>query len=146
MASLIVPNDIQIKECAQFYVEAFLQDPWFEDNDYDKVYKYMKCFTHKEDFFIYALEENGLLCAVCMGEKIPCVDAPFFRIEDLCVAPGVKSMGYGSKLISFVEQKAKEQECNCIILATVRNFPSHKFYEKNGFTELEGSVYLYKEI
>lgn len=146
MAEIIIPEEKQILECAQVYVEAFLQDPWYEDNDAEKVVSYMKHFALKEDFFIYALKEMGTIIAVCMGEKVPCVEAPFYRIEDFCVAPGFKSLGYGSIFLKLVETKAKQAGCNCLILATARDFPSHKFYEKNGFSELDNSVYLYKEI
>lgn len=55
-------------------------------------------------------------------------------------------MGYGSQFINLLTDELKKYNVDSIILNTVKNFPSHKFYIKNQFKEINSSVLLLKEF
>ncbi len=141
-----IPDKAQIRELADIYVDCLLHDPWYEDNDIEKVTKYFNAFTNSTVRYIFGLSLNGKAVGVAVGEIVPCPDAPFFRIEDFCIKHDMHLLGLGSFFIKNIEEKTKELGCNCVLLTTVRDFGPHKFYCKNGFKELDNSVYLYKEI
>ncbi len=148
MIKITNPNSNQIKICADIYCKAFEAEPWNEYNDNNEIIKYITAFSNDisntKKVYILTEEDNILGIALCI--RVPCVGNDFIRIEDFCINPDFTHKGYGSLFLTLIQEEALKENCNSIILATARNFPSHKFYEKNGFTELENSVYLYKEF
>ncbi|CAM3815187.1 GNAT family N-acetyltransferase [Flavobacterium branchiophilum] len=58
----------------------------------------------------------------------------YLEIDNFIVHPASRSLGVGKKIIAFVEQKAKELNCNFIVLdAFTGNFAAHKFYYNHGY-------------
>ena len=50
-----------------------------------------------------------------------------------------------TKVCYALENEAVRMGCDSVVLGTQKDFPSHHFYLKNGFQEVQ-SVLLYKEI
>ena len=69
----------------------------------------------------------------------------FLRVEDFCISAEEQGKGFGTEFIKLVFEKSKELGCDSVLLGTLRDFPSHKFYLKIGFSEVD-SVLLYKEL
>ena len=70
---------------------------------------------------------------------------PFLRVEDFCISAEKQGKGFGTEFIKLVFEKAKELRCDSVLLGTQKDFTSHRFYLKNGFSEVD-SVLLYKEL
>ena len=82
---------------------------------------------------------------IALGIIVPSINIPFLRIEDFCISAEEHGKGLGTEFIKLVFEKAKELGCDSALLGTQKDFPSHKFYLKNGFSEVD-SVLLYKEL
>jgi GNAT superfamily N-acetyltransferase len=55
-------------------------------------------------------------------------------IEDLVSREDKRSMGYGTKLLDYVLNIARESQCNAILLDSgVQRYSSHRFYIRNYF-------------
>lgn len=86
------------------------------------------------NIYIYVLEENTKLVAtttVMYEPKLIFNRCKFAHIEDVCVLKEFHKHGYGSQLLQYVIQKAKEEKCYKITL--VCNEMVMPFYLKNGF-------------
>ena len=143
--NIFIPKKEEIASCAEVYISAYGAKPWNEKYDKPSVEKYISDYLGSKTKQCFAAEENGKIIGIALGIIVPSIDAPFLRIEDFCVSAEAQGRGYGKEIMRLVSEKAKESGCDSVLLATLRNFPSHKFYIKNGFSEVD-SVLLYKEL
>ena len=136
-------NEIQI--CADVYISAYGAEPWNGIYEKSSVEKYISDYLGSKTKHCFAAAENGKIIGVALCIVVPSTDAPFLRIEDFCIAAEEQGKGFGSEFMRLVAEKASKMGCDSILLGTQRNFPSHKFYLKNGFSEIESAL-LYKEL
>ena len=142
---IIIPKKEDIPACAEVYISAYGAEPWNEKYDKPSVERYISDYLGSATKQCFAAEENGKIIGIALGIIVPSIDSPFLRIEDFCVSAEAQGRGYGKEIFRMISEKAKESGCDSVLLATLRDFPSHKFYLKNGFSEVD-SVLLYKEL
>ena len=132
--------------CAQMYCDAYAQPPWNETYDAQEIEAYLRGFMGREAYGAYVLTKGGECVALALCVLIPGVGCPSLRVEDLCVAPAFQRKGYGGTLMRLLKAQAAQLGADCILLGTQRGFPSHAFYLKNGFEEINSSVLLYSGV
>jgi GNAT superfamily N-acetyltransferase len=58
----------------------------------------------------------------------------YIEIDNFIVHPEHRKKGIGKRLSEFIDNKAKELECTCIVLdAFTGNFKAHRFYYNQGY-------------
>lgn len=58
----------------------------------------------------------------------------YLEIDNFIVHPDYRKNGIGKLLTNFIDEKAKELKCTCIVLdAFTGNFEAHKFYYNQGY-------------
>ena len=58
----------------------------------------------------------------------------YIEIDNFIVHPGFRKKGIGKIISEFIDNKAKELNCTCIVLdAFTGNFPAHRFYYNLGY-------------
>ena len=58
----------------------------------------------------------------------------YLEIDNFIVHPNHRMKGLGKIMTNFIDQKAKELNCTCIVLdAFTGNFTAHKFYYNQGY-------------
>ena len=142
---IIVPEMKDIKACANAYIEAYAAQPWEERYEQSEVENYLSDYLNSDVKRCYALIENGEIKGVALGFVVPSIAGTYFRVEDFCVDASVQRKGYGSRFMELLTEEVAKVGCDSVILGTQRDYPSHHFYLKNGFQEVE-SVLLYKEL
>ena len=144
---------IEIKEmdadcvaiCAELYRNSYKNEPWNEEYSTVEITDYLFRFLNSKTKRAYMLVLDGEITGVALGLIVPSVGADYFRLEDICLSPQYQRMGLGSRFIELISDRISFEECDSILLGTQRGYPSHHFYLKNDFTEID-SVLLYKEI
>ncbi len=142
---IFVPEKEDIASCAEVYISAYGAEPWNEKYERESVEKYISDYLGSRTKQCFAAKENGKIIGIALGMIVPSTDSPFLRIEDFCVSAEEQGRGYGKEIMRLISEKAKESGYDSVLLATLRDFPSHRFYLKNGFSEVN-SVLLYKEL
>jgi len=142
---IFVPDKEDILQCAKVYCSAYTCTPWEEQYEESEVKKYLEEYLDSDTKRCYAVREGNKILGIAVGFIVPCIDAPYFRVEDFCIAAESHRSGRGSEFINILAKEVAKLGCDSIILGTQKDFPSHRFYLKNGFQEIE-SVLLYKEI
>ena len=145
MCRLMEPSKGELYSCAGVYLSAYGGEPWMEVYEKGKIEAYLAGFCGQDGRKCLAAEENGEIVGVALILVIPSIDAPYCRIEDFCVSAEKQRMGYGTLFMKGILEEAKKEGCDSVLLGTQRGFPSHRFYLKNGFTEID-SVLLYRPI
>lgn len=136
-------TEARVEACARMYVEAYGVEPWNETHELDRVEAYLRAFMRESAFHCYVLTCGGEAVALALCILIPYMGEGSLRIEDLCVAPQFQRRGYGGKLLGLLRAETVKLGADCVLLGTQRDFPSHAFYLKNGFTDIEGAVLMY---
>jgi len=58
----------------------------------------------------------------------------YIEIDNFIIHPQYRKKGIGKTLSEFIDNKAKELNCTCIVLdAFTGNFPAHRFYYNQGY-------------
>ena len=143
--NIFIPKKEDISSCAEVYISAYGAEPWNEKYDKQSVEKYISDYLGSKTKQCFAARENGKIIGLALGIIVPSINIPFLRIEDFCISAEEQGKGFGTEFIKLVFEKSKELGCDSVLLGTLRDFPSHKFYLKIGFSEVD-SVMLYKEL
>lgn len=142
---IIVPTLKQIPACAQVYISAYRTEPWNEVYQDEETKRYIAAFLNSNTRKCFALSDHDQILGIALGLVIPSIPCPYFRIEDFCIASAVHRKGYGHAFMELLFKEIARLGCDSILLGTQKGYPSHQFYLKNGFQEIE-SVLLYKEV
>ena len=143
--NIFIPKKEDISSCAEVYISAYGAEPWNEKYDKQSVEKYISDYLGSKTKQCFAARENGKIIGIALGIIVPSINIPFLRIEDFCISAEEQGKGFGTEFIKLVFEKSKELGCDSVLLGTLRDFHSHKFYLKIGFSEVD-SVLLYKEL
>lgn len=58
----------------------------------------------------------------------------YLEIDNFIVHPDYRKNGIGKLLTNFIDEKAKELNCTCVVLdAFTGNFDAHRFYYNQGY-------------
>lgn len=58
----------------------------------------------------------------------------YIEIDNFIVHPEYRKKGIGKLISNYIDEKAKELNCTCIVLdAYTENFTAHRFYYNQGF-------------
>ena len=136
--------DEEIDACAAVYSAAYNQPPWNEALSPGQIGGYIRAFTGRDGFCAWRLAVGDEIAGVALGIVVPCMDAPFLRIEDFCVAPKWQRRGLGGAFLGEIQKQAADLGCDCALLATQPDVPAHGFYLKQGFREIP-TAYLFRD-
>ena len=143
--NIVVPKLEDIQACAKVYVNAYKTEPWNEEYEISEVEKYISSYLNSDTKVCFALQDGDVIKGVALGFVVPSISGPYLRLEDICIDSTEQRKGYGSVFMELLSIEAAKLGCDSLILGTQKDFPSHHFYLKNGFQEVE-SVLMYKEI
>lgn len=138
-------DEAAAKKCVEIYINTYSKAPWNEEYSVADVESYISDFLNSDTKCAYALVVGENIIGVALGLIIPSIGSRYFRLEDICIDSEYQRMGYGRKFIELMVNSLRLEGCDSILLGTQRGYPSHKFYLKNEFREID-SVLLYREI
>ena len=132
---------------ADLYREAFSGPPWNDDwSDSVQLTEYMKDISRAYRALNYGLLVDGKLVCMSVGRINHWWEGTNYNIDELCVSPGFQSQGLGSRFLALIEADIRKKGLAGIFLQTDNDKPSYHFYHKNGFTDLDAHISLYKSV
>jgi len=145
MISIKEIDDKSIMLCATLYQNAYKEEPWNEKYQIDEVAVYLSRFIKSQTKRAYMLLFQDKIIGIALGLIIPCINSDYFRLEDICIATEYQNNGFGGQFIQLLSKHLIAENCDSILLGTQKEYPSHHFYIKNGFQEID-SVLLYRSL
>ncbi|MBQ8260907.1 MAG: GNAT family N-acetyltransferase [Lachnospiraceae bacterium] len=132
---------------ADLYREAFSGPPWNDDwSDSVQLTEYMKDISRAYRALNYGLLVDGKLVCMSVGRINHWWEGTNYNIDELCVSPEFQSQGLGSRFLALIEADIRKKGLAGIFLQTDNDKPSYHFYHKNGFTDLDAHISLYKSV
>lgn len=107
----------------------------------DRLHDVYRMIERDPNYYLLGAYEDNQLLGSLMG--IVCYDLveacnPFMVIENVIVSSRAQRKGVGQKLITQIEQIARDRECSYIILVSGgQRKEAHLFYERMGYREEE---------
>lgn len=142
---IFIPKIDDIQACAKVYMTAYGTEPWNEGYEVSEVENYIANYLDSDTKCCFALADNEEIKGVALGFVVPSISGPYLRIEDFCVGASEQRKGYGSNFMDLIIKEVAQMGCDSVLLGTQKGYPSHQFYLKNEFQEIE-SVLLYKAV
>lgn len=134
-----------IGNCVDLFIETFTKEPW---NDvYESREQVISFFNNhfNNNYFVgYVAMLDDTVVALSIGMKKPWINGMEYYIDQFCVSHDMQGKGTGSWFIKEIEENIKNQGMNGMILNTDKDYPSQRFYEKNGFEIIDGLIILAK--
>lgn len=134
-----------IDNCVDLFIETFTKEPW---NDvYESREQVVTFFNNhfNNNYFIgYVAMLDDKIVALSIGMKKPWMEGIEYYIDQFCVSYAMQGRCIGSWFIKEIEKNIKKQGINGMILNTEKDYPSQKFYKKNGFEIINDLIVLGK--
>ena len=138
-------NDKEIIK--NLFLSVFTQAPWFDDwSDKNQLDLCITDLIGHNHSLTYGLYDDDEFIGVSMGYIKHWYSGTEYIIEEFCIKTDRQGAGAGTFFISEIEKAIKQLGMNQIFLLTERDFPSYKFYKKNGFEECSGTVAFAKRF
>ncbi len=142
---LLKINEDMIDDCVDLFIETFSNEPWndvYESRE--QVVKFFNNHFYNNYFVGYAALLDEKVVALSIGMKKPWILGLEYYIDEFCVSDKMQGRGIGSWFIKAIEKDIKDQGMNAMILNTEKDYPSQKFFTKNGFEILGDLIVLGK--
>lgn len=134
-----------LESCVDLYINTFSREPWYDVYDSrEQVVNYFKHFMQYNSFVGFVGMLEGKPVALAVGMKKPWINGIEYYVDEFCVDYDLQGKGIGSMFLKQIEEELPRLDLDAMILNTEEQYPSYRFYTKNGFRELEGLVVLAK--
>ncbi|MCR5254276.1 MAG: GNAT family N-acetyltransferase [Treponema sp.] len=147
MEEFIRLDEKYLLQAAQLFSSSFADEPWNDDwSDQKMLTEYIKEVSGGYNALNYGLLIDEKLAAISLGQIRHWWEGANYNINEFCVSKDFHGKGIGSRFIKMIEDDLKKNGIAGIFLQTDIDKPSFKFYTKNGFSNLEKHVSLFKGI
>jgi aminoglycoside 6'-N-acetyltransferase I len=138
------PEDL--KACVKLLIEAYNCNPWNNHWTEPTGKRYLNEIAASRDFvgFVECLEDE-LIGALFAHKKTWWTNDELF-VDELFVQPRMQGRGFGKALLSHAENHARSLGLGGLTLLTNRYLPAKAFYVKEGYTQADHVVFMYKEF
>ncbi|HSL85448.1 MAG TPA: GNAT family N-acetyltransferase [Bacteroidales bacterium] len=130
--------------CAEIMMSVYNNELWQCRWSLEKAKDYLMDYVKCHKFIGYTLWlDDKIVGALFSHEKIWWNSNEIF-IDEMFVSPPHQRKGYGTELLNAVENYIEEHKLAGFTLTTNRFTPAPDFYRKNGFTDAEHVLFMYK--
>ena len=137
-------ENADIAECARIMQSVYNNEVWQCHWNDDTASAYLRDFAEHKKFAGFTLVENDeVISAILCREKVWWNNSELY-VEEMFVSPGFQRRGYGRRLLEAAEGYVRERKLAGITLSTSRFSFAPDFYRKNGFTDGEHVLFMYK--
>lgn len=132
--------------CAHILMSVYNNEMWQAKWDFATARAYLLDYVAAEKFVGFVQEKNGEICgAMFCHEKIWWTNSELF-LDEMFIRPDCQRQGLGSELIAEAERYVRDKKLAGLTLTTNRYAPAPNFYRKNGFSDAEHVLYMFKEM
>jgi len=143
----ILLDESYLPSMAELYRNSFGGEPWNDDwSNQEQLDEYIKEISSSYHALNYGLLIDGKLVALSIGMVRHWWEGTNYNIEEFCISPELQHQGLGTKFMKLIEGDIRQRGLAGIFLQTDKDKPSYRFYQKNGFFELDLHVSLYKRV
>lgn len=146
MAAILPMTIEDLEECTRLYISVFKSKPWNEEWAYDAGYQRLSDIIHTPRFLGFTIKNDYEIIGFIAGYSKVNFQGFTFYLAEFCVNNKIQGNGYGSKLLSFLEQELRRRKVNSLFLITEKKGLASKFYSEKGYSVNENRMVMKKII
>lgn len=127
-----------LETCAGILVEAYNAEPWNDAWTQEIALEKLSIFYHTPQFIGWTASINGEVVGSCVGNIEPYFTGNYYYLKDMFVKPSFQKRGVGNLLMDAIKKHLDTINVNMIILFTGNQHFPFRFYQKSGFSEMDG--------
>ena len=132
----------RLERYVRVFLKAFRGEPWNEPWTQETARKRLNQFMDTGSFCGLELQEDGEVVAFILGQHESYYDGPRFYIQEFC---GIKQGGgYGTKLLTELENRLKAQGVVRTYLMTIHGESTEGYYQRRGYITDPDNIWMYK--
>ena len=132
-----------IDACTDLFLTVFTREPWNDQwASRQDAKQYLESHYAFNSFLGYVAVYDNRIVGASFGFIKPWQRGLEYYINEIFVDTAVQGKGIGTLLLKQIAADIKGKNMNAIVLTTQKAFPAYGFYVKNGFTEIDGEVFL----
>ena len=136
----------EISMCADTLMKAFKEEPWNENWTYEQACTRLDelMSARVSRGYIVFDPEKKVVVGMVIGRIMTYLGKKELWLDEVSIHPNYQRKGIGTKMLEYVKQelKVENEEISNIVLTTIRDFPSVRFYETNGFSIDENVIFM----
>ena len=134
-----------IPVCAEILCAVYNNEMWQCHWTMETGVAYLEDYFEAKKFVGFVIEEDGkTIGAMFAHEKIWWNNSELY-VDEMFIIPEMQRSGYGRMLINAAEEYVSKHKLAGLTLCTNKYAPAPNFYRKNGFTDNEFIMFMYKE-
>ena len=136
-----------LESIEELFFSVFSAEPWNDDwSDREQLRLYMLDLLGQSNSLAYGLFEGETLLGASLGQIRHWYTGTEYHIDELFIRTGQQGQGLGAFFLKEIESRIRALGFRRIFLLTSRDVPAYRFYQRNGFEELNWQVSFTKNI
>ena len=130
-------------EVKEIFLDVFTREPWNDKwQDESQINNYLDDLMDNKNSLSVGFFKDNKMIGISLGYIFHWWEGDEYYIKELCIQRDSQNMGYGSVFLRELGEFLLARKIRAIGLTTERNVPAYAFYKKNGFIELDKTVFL----
>ncbi|MFD2043069.1 GNAT family N-acetyltransferase [Ornithinibacillus salinisoli] len=136
------------EELKALFLDVFSNEPWLDEweNEHQLDLYMRDLVDNKNSLPLVLIDEHKYLVGGSLGYVFNWWEGKEYYIKELFISRDKQNQGLGKVFLQQINDYLKNEDIQHITLMTERNVPAYHFYQKNGFIELEESVFFARKI
>ncbi|SES62206.1 aminoglycoside 6'-N-acetyltransferase I [Oceanobacillus limi] len=130
------------------FLDVFSNEPWFDKwEDDQQLDLYIRdLIDNQNSLSLILVDDEGSIVGGSLGYVFHWWEGKEYFIKELFISRNKQNQGLGKLFLEQIYDILATENIKHITLMTERDVPAYSFYQKNGFTELEDSVYFVRKV
>ncbi|UOQ50160.1 GNAT family N-acetyltransferase [Gracilibacillus caseinilyticus] len=145
MTERLIPfTSEQVEACTELYMQVFNNEPWNETWTYQSARERLTDLQRTPKFLGYLLYKDDRLMGFIAGNSKKSYTGFTFYAAELCIDNWEQGNGYGTKLLTYLEERLKSIGVESLYLLTANDGKAKVFYQKNDYFVHDNRVVMKK--
>lgn len=133
------------KQCADIFFQLYKNEPFnYSWLTYSSVCNYFSDLLNTPKFYGFVIEQNGVIIGACFGIFSDYFKIKKYRISEIFIDKKYQGKGFGTELLSKVEEYFKRAGALVVEISTDKETPAFEFYKKNSYNLISANVNMIK--
>jgi len=133
-----------LNELLNLFIDVYNNPPWNDQWVVERAKVYLMAFMADPSFIGYSAYHNRQLIGACFGTIKHWWKGDEYYIHEIFIDRSSQRQGIGSSFIDNIQKDLQQKDIRTISLLTDKGTPADKFYNSNGFKDINKMVFKYK--
>lgn len=131
----------------ELFLDVFSSPPWNDEwKSHNHSKEYIKELMSSPNSCSFGFFHKDKIIGLSLGHVYTWWEGKEYHIKEFCIAKDCQKQSFGKRFIQAIENQCMEDNYKAILLPTEKDVPAFNFYLKQGYKELNNSVFMVKSL